>query len=123
MMKIMELITDAWNRAKKDVARPMECPFDYFGEGYLAAHLVQNVEIQRLTAELAQHDRELAVVHGHIAALRSALFVAERRIVEWRPDEADLIVQTLCHTERFAVAHDTAIRNEMAAAIAAQEPK
>lgn len=53
MMKIMELITDAWNRAKKDVARPMECPFDYFGEGYLAAHLMQNVEVQRLTAELA----------------------------------------------------------------------
>ena len=52
-MKILDEITEAWEKAKADVVRPMECPFDYFGEGYLAAHLSQNVEIQRLTAIIA----------------------------------------------------------------------
>lgn len=59
-MKILDEITEAWEKAKADVVRPMECPFDYFGEGYLAAHLSQNVEIQRLRAIIAATRAELA---------------------------------------------------------------
>lgn len=47
-MKFFDEMSEAWNKAKTDDARPMECPLDYFGEGYLAAQLKQKAEIERL---------------------------------------------------------------------------
>lgn len=61
-MNFFDEMSEAWNKAKTNNARPMECPLDYFGEGYLAAQLKQKAELAAAKANILEREVRVEVL-------------------------------------------------------------